>query len=94
MSLQGTIYYWFNQCRNFSIKGVRVLGVEVDNERIIRMLKLKNRTFTNQNRKIVVDVINKDYSQFQTTLNPLSTFSFITVGILALPGGQTNTSYV
>jgi hypothetical protein len=49
MSLQGTIYYWFNQCRNFSIKGVRVLGVEVDNERIIRMLKLKNRTFTNRN---------------------------------------------
>jgi hypothetical protein len=67
MNLQGTIYYLFNQCRNFSIKGVRVLGVEVDNERIIRMLKLKNRTFTNQNRKIVVDVINKDYSQFQTT---------------------------
>jgi UDPglucose 6-dehydrogenase len=81
----------------FSSRGVRVLGVEADNEKIIKINTKKPPFYEPKLRDMLVDVINRGLltvSNDTESAVKRSTISFITVGTPGLPSGQTNTSCI
>jgi UDPglucose 6-dehydrogenase len=81
----------------FSSRGVRVLGVEKDNEKIRRINAKKPYFYEPKLENMLVDVTNKGLFTVSKDIESaieLSAISFITIGTPALPSGQTNTSYV
>jgi UDPglucose 6-dehydrogenase len=81
----------------FSSRGVRVLGIEADNEKIIRIKDKKPYFYEPKLEKMLVDVTNKGLFTVSRDIESairLSAISFITVGTPAQPNGQTNTSYI
>jgi UDPglucose 6-dehydrogenase len=81
----------------FSSRGVKVLGVETDNEKITRINNKKPYFYEPKLEDMLVDVTNKGlFTVSKDTESSVrsSTICFITVGTPGLPGGQTNTSYV
>jgi UDPglucose 6-dehydrogenase len=81
----------------FSSKGVRVLGVEEDNEKIIKINGKKLYFCEPKLQDMLIEVTNKGLFTVSKDIESAvrsSTISFITVGTPALPGGQTNTSFV
>jgi UDPglucose 6-dehydrogenase len=81
----------------FSSRGVRVLGVETDNEKIIKINAKKTYFYEPKLEDILVDVANKGLFTVSKDIESavkLSAISIITVGTPSLLSGQTNTSYV
>ena len=81
----------------FSSRGVRVLGVETDNEKIRKINAKKPYFYEPKLEDMLVDVINRGLFTISKDIESAirsSTICFITVGTPALPSGQTNTSYV
>jgi UDPglucose 6-dehydrogenase len=81
----------------FSSRGIRVLGIEADNEKILRIRGKKPYFYEPKLEKMLVDVTNKGLFTVSRDIESairLSAISFITVGTPAQPSGQTNTSYI
>jgi UDPglucose 6-dehydrogenase len=79
----------------FSSRGARVLGIEEDNEKIIRINAKKPYFYEPKLEDMLVDVTNKGIFTVSIDIESAvrsSTISFITVGTPTLPSGRTNTS--
>jgi UDPglucose 6-dehydrogenase len=81
----------------FASRGITVIGLEEDNEKIIKINAKKPHFYEPKLNDMLVHVINKGLFAVSNEIESavkLSTIVFITVGTPALPSGQTNTSYV
>jgi UDPglucose 6-dehydrogenase len=81
----------------FASRGITVIGVETDTEKIIKINAKKAPFYEPKLNDTLVHVINKGLfttsKEIESAIK-LSTITFITVGTPASPSGQMNTSYV
>jgi UDPglucose 6-dehydrogenase len=81
----------------FASRGITVIGVDTDTEKIIKINAKKPPFYEPKLNDMLVHVIDKGLFTTSKEIESavkLSTITFITVGTPALPSGQMNTSYV
>jgi nucleotide sugar dehydrogenase len=97
VSIMGLGFVGLTTAVVFASRGIKVIGVDTDTEKIIKINAKKAPFYEPKLNNMLAHVINK--CLFTTTNEiesavKLSAIVFITVGTPTLPSGQMNTSYV
>ena len=97
VSIMGLGYVGLTTAVVFASKGVRVIGLEADKEKIIRINARKPHFYEPKLNDMLIDVTNKGLLTISNDIESavrLSEISFITVGTPLLASGEANMSFV